>query len=156
MWTAVVGWEGLYEVCRDGVVRNARTKRVLRPMRTGSKRPGAQRSKVRLSTSPRTDLDVARAVLWAFVGPPGVGQVAMHADDNSANNHVDNLRWGSLQENARDMAHKGRGGAQSLSAPMVSEIRRRRIGGERGASLAREFGVSQQRVCDIYKGRTTL
>jgi hypothetical protein len=35
----------------------------------------------------------------------------------------------------------------------MQEIARRREAGERGAALAAEFNISQQRVCDIFKGR---
>lgn len=51
---------------------------------------------------------------------------------------------------------KGRGWFQILTAETVAEIRMRRAAGERGRVLAAVYGVSEQRICDIYKGRTTL
>lgn len=80
----------------------------------------------------------------------------MHIDDNPRNNRADNLRWGTMQDNARDMARKGRGGTQVLTAEAGAELRTRRAAGERGRALAAEYCISEQRVCDIYKGRTTL
>jgi hypothetical protein len=145
-----------YEVSSLGNVRNIRTKHVLTPMRTGAKRQGSQRSKVRFSTNPRHDFDVAHLVLEAFLCARPEGHQAMHLDDDTTNNALDNLRWGTLSENMRDMARKHRGGSQKLTPHQVAEIVSRRHSGERGAALSREFGVSPQRVCDLFKGRTTL
>ena len=118
-------------------------------MRTG-------RAKVRLSTRPRIDRDVAHLVAEAFIGPRPSGAVIMHLDDDPYNNAVNNLRWGTQRDNSRDMARKGRGGLQRLGAVEVAEIRSRRQSGESGSALAVEYGVSSQRICDIHKGRTTL
>lgn len=153
-WRGIAGWP--YEVSSSGLVRSLRTGRVLRPMRTGTKRPGAQRSKVRVSSNPRVDIDVAHAVLVAFVGPRPEGHVAMHADDDSANNALRNLSWGAPRENSLDCARKCRAGGQKLSAQQCVAIRARRASGESGVSLAKEFGISPQRVCDLLKGRSSL
>lgn len=40
-----------------------------------------------------------------------------------------------------------------LTFDEVEQIRRRRAEGERGKDLAAEYGVSQQAICDIHKGR---
>lgn len=145
-----------YEVSSLGQVRNAKTGHILTPMRTGTKRKSSQRSKVRFSTHPRRDFDVAHLVLLAFVGSKPEGAQAMHHDDDSSNNEVSNLSWGSLRENMADMARKGRSNKQKLLPAHVRAIVTRRQAGETGASLSREFGVSQQRVCDVYKGRTSF
>lgn len=150
-WRPVPGFP--YEVSSTGFVRNARTGYVLTPMRTGTRRRGAQRSKVRFSTRPRIDFDVAHLVLTAFVGPRPPGHVAMHADDNSANNAASNLRWGTHVDNCNDMAEKVRGGQQRVTPAIAAEIRQRRHAGETGAAIARAFGVSQQLVCGIFKER---
>lgn len=147
-WRAIPGYA--YEVSSVGTVRNAKTHKVLTPMRTG------WRAVVRLSTNPRVDSPVSHLVLSAFKGDRPLLGVAMHIDDNPHNNHVDNLRWGTMQDNARDMAQKCRGGTQVLTPEVVTEIRARRASGERGRELAAVYGISEQRVCDIYKGRTTL
>jgi hypothetical protein len=43
---------------------------------------------------------VHRLVAEAFHGPPPFeGAVAMHLDENAANNRASNLRWGTQQEN---------------------------------------------------------
>lgn len=145
-----------YEVSDKGRVRNLRTGHVLTPMMTGSRRPSAQRAKVRVSTSPRVDLEVGALVLTMFYGPRPDGAVVMHPDDDPTNNCVDNLHWATPTDNARDMARKKRGGNQRLGPVEIAEIARRRAAGERGRALALEYGVSEQRICDITKGRTSL
>jgi hypothetical protein len=154
IWKFVTATNGKYEVSDHGRVRNAATLCVLKPMLTGSRRH--RRPKVRVSTNPRVDLCVAALVLETFVSQRPVGCVAMHIDDNPQNNAASNLRWGTTSENAVDMARKGRGGFQKLGPVAVADIRRRRAAGECGAHLAVEYGVSSQRICDIYKGRTAL
>ena len=156
MWKDITGFEGRYEVSDAGEVRNARTKYALTPMRTGTKRPGSQRSKVRLSSNPRRDFDVAHLVLEAFVGPRPVGHVVLHTNDDSTDNRVANLKWGTHKDNAVDAARKGRSPKQKLSVAAVSDIRSRRAAGESGVTVAALYGVSQQRVCDVFKGRTAL
>lgn len=45
-------------------------------------------------------LKVHHAVLYAFVGPkPGANYVGMHIDDDSYNNKLENLKWGTIREN---------------------------------------------------------
>ena len=155
-WRPVNGYEARYQVSETGHVRNAVTHRVLSPMRTGTRRPGSQRSKVRFSTHPRIDVEVGGIVLTAFVGPRPEGCQVLHGNDDSADNCVANLRWGTLSDNMVDMVTRHRGGSQKLGPAEVLAIASRRTSGETGASLSREFGVSQQRICDIFKGRTCL
>jgi hypothetical protein len=42
---------------------------------------------------------VARLVCEAFHGPPFDRAVAMHLDDDPANNRPENLKWGTVKEN---------------------------------------------------------
>lgn len=145
-----------YEVSTLGRVRNKETRRVLKPMRTGSKRKSGQRSKVRFSTKPRWDMDVAALVLSTFVGPRQTGQLALHRLPDTTNNSLSNLYWGTAADNMKDMVIQIRGGIQKLDAIQVTEIRKRRAAGDRGRALSKEYKVSEQRICDIHKGRTTL
>lgn len=156
MWADIKGWEGLYKVSKLGEVWSLKAGKLLTPMRTGTKRQGSQRSKVRLRTNPRIDVEIGSLVLTTFVCPRPAGGVVMHKNDDASDNRILNLCWGSPTKNARDMAAKCRGGSQKLTSSDVKEIARRRKQGERGSQLAKEFGVSPQRVCDIFKERTTL
>ncbi|MCB1288289.1 MAG: NUMOD4 motif-containing HNH endonuclease [Mycobacterium sp.] len=50
---------------------------------------------------------VHQAVLKTFVGPAPEGHIACHWDDDKTNNHLDNLRWGTYSDNARDTLRNG-------------------------------------------------
>ena len=153
-----IAWPGVetgaYLVSDQGEVFSHHSGRVLKPMRTGYKAsPSLQRCKVRLNSNPRVDVDVAHLVLTHFVAPRQPGEVAMHLDDNAENNALSNLRWGTQADNARDMALKVRGGNQRIHPRTRADIKRRREEGEKGIDLAKEYGVTQQRICGIFKGR---
>lgn len=47
-------------------------------------------------------------VLEAFVGSRPNGMKALHRDDDPHNNHVGNLYWGTMQDNALDRVRNGR------------------------------------------------
>ena len=147
-----------YEASSLGRIRNADTGYVLRPGRTGDKTgPTKWSLSVMLSSKgAHRQFRVSRLVLYAFVGIRPAEIHAMHLDDDHYNNVLSNLRWGTPAENAKDMAAKGRGGAQKLTAQDVRSIRARRAAGERGRNLAREYAISEQRICDVCKGRTSL
>lgn len=50
-----------------------------------------------------------RLVALAFLPPPLPGQTfVLHGDDNRLNPRVDNLRWGTPQDNSDDAARNGR------------------------------------------------
>lgn len=152
-WTPAVGWEEKYEVHPDGRVRNKRTGRILKPMRTGSKRASGQHSKVRFSTNPRIDMSVPALILEAFVGPRPEGCVVMHLNADTSDNRLCNLKWGTAKENAMMMASQGRGGGQRVLPALRQTIIDMRESGIQGKDVAALFGISEQRVCDIYKGR---
>ena len=152
-WKDIPGYEGRYCISTHGRVGSYVSDRVLTPMRTGSSRRSGRCCKVDLQG---TVYSVAALVLTTFAGPRPHKNCVMHLDDDPSNNWLDNLQWGSSKDNARDMARKGRGGNQILTSETVSEIRRLRCAGVQGKVLAKMFGVSQQRICDIYKGRTAL
>lgn len=51
---------------------------------------------------------VHHLVLEAFVEPrPSLAHKGLHWDDNPHNNHVDNLYWGTMQDNAFDRVRNG-------------------------------------------------
>lgn len=95
-WRPIVGWESVYEVSNYGRVRRigCEPKRLV----VG----GNEYDAVALNRSgEQATRTVHTLVLEAFVGPAGTGEVR-HLDSNRANNHLDNLAWGTATENARD------------------------------------------------------
>jgi len=148
-WVEVPGWP--YEVSNSGTVRR-KGGRVLTPMMTGAKgnqyetvllcKPGVQRS-----------VKVHRLVAEVFIGPvPPESPYVLHRDGNRRNNRPSNLRYGTQSDNMRD-ARKHHQHKHKLSLKQVAQVRKRRAAGEQGRALALEFGVSEQYVCDIHKGR---
>ena len=134
-----------------GKVRNDRTKKILTPMMVGRK--GRKRAKVHLCVNGcNTGRMVAHLVAEAFIGPRPVGMLVLHNNGNEQDNRAKNLRYGSYKDNAQD-ARKHNQTAHLLTLRQVETIRRRRLKGERGRDLAQEFGVSEQYICDIHKGR---
>lgn len=129
-------------------------KKVLKPMLTGWTKGGRKkRPKIRVSTNPRVDLDVGAMVLETFVGPRPDSLLVLHADDDPSNNALSNLRYGTFKDNARDMRDSGNHSGMRLNKQVADEIKQRRAAGETGAALAQEYGVTQQMVCNIHKGR---
>lgn len=90
-------------------------------------------------------------------GPCPPGLVCRHIDDNPANDTPDNLVWGTQAQNMQDAVNNGTHSSGDHSAKLTfnqaQEIKRRRANGESGKELACEFGISEQRVCDIHRGR---
>lgn len=99
-------------------------------------------------------------VLTAFVGPRPAGMQCRHLDGNPANNHVNNLKWGTPRENQHDRIAHGtstRGelnGRAKLKAGDVLEIRRRAANSERHMDIAKDFGVSLSAI-ERIKSRTS-
>lgn len=101
-----------------------------------------------------------RLILLAFVGKPDPGQETRHLDGNPANNRLDNLAWGTKQENAADrVRHRtSRAGPDSplarLTARQVRDIRRRATGGTPQAQLARRYRVGRSTISRLVQRLT--
>lgn len=115
-WRQVPGWQGYYKVSDTGQVKSL-------PRLTPRGQKGAVWLRGRLM-KPTVRPDgymvvglskegvmtlerVHRLVLFAFVGPPPEGQMCRHLDGNPANNHLENLTWGTLRENWEDSVRHG-------------------------------------------------
>lgn len=90
---------------------------------------------------------IHRLLLEAFVGPSN-GLWGLHRNDDRSDNRLENLYWGTPQDNTNDAAnhgllkHGGRHPMRRLSAEQVLEIRSRYTSGETCKHLASEYGVS--------------
>lgn len=85
--------------------------------------------------------------MWEyFVGDIPSGYHVDHVDGLKSNNALSNLQLLLPRDNARKSA-------RLLDVKLAEEIRQRRLSGETGANLSREYGVSEQLICDLYKGR---
>lgn len=96
---------------------------------------------------------VHRLVLEAFVGRCPQGMEALHRDCNTANNHLSNLRWGTVEENVQDSQALGRL-ASKLTADDVREIRRLCCHGLEYQDVAEKFGIHKSTVGKIFRRRS--
>lgn len=105
-WRPVPGYEGLYEVSNDGLVRSLfRYKKVLKPhLRNGYHNVQLFKDKV------GTYIGLHRIVAMAFIPNPGNLPYVNHKDECKLNNSADNLEWctpyynftyGTAQQRAR-------------------------------------------------------
>lgn len=168
-WFSVVGYEGLYEVTRDGRVRSLWFKNGHADM------PRAEPHEIACSPTSggypgwtAVDRDgtqrtthVHEAVLTAFKGPrPDDRHLGGHRNGNPADNRVENLDWITHVENEADKRRHGRmlTGSRNhqakLTEEQVVEMRRAR---EKTKDSFREigkaFGVAGWTAHRICKGK---
>ncbi len=114
-WRQVAGFSGLYEVSNHGKIRSIKQRRgalagrILSPGRVGRGRY----AQVILFDRSRHYRMVHRLVLEAFIGPCPTGMEGCHKDDDTDNNHVENLFWGTHLENCAKFT--GQGNPMSLT-----------------------------------------
>lgn len=115
-WLPVVGFETLYEVSNLGRVRSL-DRTWLRngfPVRwPGRELKGWNDGNGYRHVSLTVDgNDHSRAVhhlvLEAFVGARPPGMLGLHWDDDPQNNALENLRWGTRQQNGHDRTRNGK------------------------------------------------
>lgn len=102
----------------------------------------------------------AHRVSWEFfMGPIPDGLLVLHVCDNPPCVNPAHLFLGTHEDNVRDMVQKGRHGygggpgekcnAAKLTRKQVGEIRSRRSAGEKGSSIAKDYGVTVGTVYHI-------
>lgn len=156
-WRVIPGFRR-YEIARNGDIRVRLTGQARRVSDTGD------RTQVWLvnDQGKGTTRNLGALVLLAYVGPPDPGLECSHLDGDYANNVLDNLAWETHAENmARKRQHGtvlagDRHGKTKVTDQQALEIHRRAHAGERGADLAREFGISPQGVQNIKNGRRVV
>lgn len=99
-WKPVFGFEGKYEVSMDGLVRNARSLKTLKP-----KLAGAGYAQVALGAG--NYRYVHRLVATAFVENPSGKPQVNHRDGDKLNNFAANLEWVTASENLRHAYESG-------------------------------------------------
>jgi hypothetical protein len=106
---------------------------------------------------------VHRLVANAFLPPkPSPQHQVRHLDGTRTNNHVSNLAWGTVAENAEDKRRHGRtgitrgerNGNAKLTEALVHAIRAASAAGERPAAIARRLGLGFYPVWNVVAGRT--
>ena len=113
IWRDILGYEGRYQVSDEGRVRSLDRRVRLWTLQGGEqfvKKAGRVLTPGVLSTGHLyvflgrgNRRAVHRLVLETFEGPCPAGMECLHGPDaNPANNHRNNLRWGTRSENLKD------------------------------------------------------
>ncbi len=82
-----------------------------------------------------------------------VNEQVRHLDGNPSNNHVSNLKWGSVAENSEDTLRHERNRRAKLKSAQVLAIRRRASDGN-GMELSRAYGVNISTILAVVRGKT--
>lgn len=101
-------------------------------------------------------LPIHRLVLEAFIGPRPPGMECRHKDGVRTNNRLDNLAWGTHQENEDDKKLHGSRprGSHSKCAKVTEDdvaemLRMHHEKGMTKSAIARHFGLHHSTVMDI-------
>ncbi len=87
---------------------------------------------------------VHRLMLLAFVGPCPEGMECCHADGNPSNNRLENLRWGTREDNKKDSKRHGTlpiGEKVGISRLTEHNVRKIRFLFETGKYKKTELGI---------------
>ncbi len=162
-WRPVANWPG-YEVSSIGRVRSERRRpegewRILKPF----KAPYGYVMVALYRDSFMQKFCVHQLVARAFLGPkPSDKHLVAHADNDPKNNHVENLRWATQQENMRDKVRHGtaqrgeRHPRSKFSDETARLIRRRGLDGESCTDMASEYGVHPTTIHKIVVGKNYI
>lgn len=99
------GYEGMYKINESGIVVNKNGH----PMRTAISNSGYLRTALEQKDgSRRKNESIHRLVAKQFIPNPDNLPVVMHKDNDTLNNHVSNLKWGTQAENIKQSFEEGR------------------------------------------------
>lgn len=164
LWRPIPGYEGWYDVSRQGEVRSLRNTRGnmrASPRPVGSmQRSKADYPRVKVALvrrGSRKDFLVHRLVLLAFVGPCPEGMEACHNNGDPADNRLENLRWDTPRANSADAQRHGtqqrgvRNGRALLNPESVRIIRALAKEGQGFAAIGRRFGVGRSCIRKVVR-----
>lgn len=106
-------------------------------------------------------LKIARLVLETYIGPCPVGKECRHLDSDSQNSNLENLTWGTHQENIKDRTiagttacgeRQGHSVLKNQDIPVIKYLYK--TGLFRYEDLAFQFGVSISTIWQVVKGVT--
>ncbi|MEX0801700.1 MAG: NUMOD4 domain-containing protein [Dehalococcoidia bacterium] len=171
----VVGYEGRYQVSREGVVfsipkvikvgnRGGTCMRGGHPLKPSiAKRAGHLRVWLADGSGKKQPKLVHRLVAEAWIPNPDNLPLVNHLDGNGSNPHADNLEWTTHSGNCSHAVITGltkvpsQVGAKNthsrLTGADIIAMRSRYAEVGNAAQVAREFGIGPRHALDICKGR---
>ena len=162
IWKDITGYEGFYQVSTHGRVYSHHTHRYLKPFINTYGYPS-----VILSKYSRTHTTtIHRLVAQAFLPNPEGKREVDHIDADRANNNVNNLRWTTRRENAKNP--NSTKNYQSMAKRLrhwegrekpIKQIDKRGVIVRtfRSAREAeRETGIAHQSIAGVLKGKAII
>jgi transcriptional regulator with XRE-family HTH domain len=142
-WKPVARWPD-YEVSDHGRIRSFRRK-ADGVITLGGKIASGYRQVTLRRDDERKRFSVHQLVLRAFVGSPGPEQICRHLNGIPDDNRLENLKWGSQQDNADDRALHGSnvGPDPAVDLDTAKEILRWYVKGKKQEQLAKRYGCSR-------------
>ena len=158
-WKPVENYEG-YEVSNKGRVRSLK-KGKERILKLSKHNKYGHLHVILSKNNVKKSYLIHTLVLSAFDCPKPAGLECRHLDGNPANNHIENLKWGTRKENQADRVLHGTSnrGERMWKAKLTKEdvLLITRIYSKykvtQGA-IAERFGVDQKSVCNIINRKT--
>jgi len=169
VWKDVPGYEGFYQVSNLGRVKSMARIRI-------AGRGGAQQLPERLKKPGKTKFGyivvglyrnskckqcwMHRLVLEAFIGPRPHKMETRHLDGDKTNNRLENLKWGTIEENWEDKRRHGtapvgeRNGQAVLTEDAVRKMRIMHKQGHSRSHIARIFKVGGNTAARALSGET--
>lgn len=156
IWKTINGYSR-YEVSEDGKVRKKKLAggyRIINPWLSDN------HYKIELTDDyqQRRRIYLHRLVLVTY-GPeqPSDKPLALHRDDDPANNHIDNIVWGDKSDNGKMAAQNGKlrpfADHKFLTMAEAEQVRSLRSHGLSMSRIAREFGCSRWTVANILNNK---
>lgn len=168
IWKDIFGYEGLYQISSNGLVKSLprvvlslltnhwypKKERIIKPEVT-KKGLGYYRVQLCKNDSIEKAL-VHRLVAQAFIPNPKNKPQVNHIDGNKLNNHISNLEWTTVSENAQHAIVTGLKNPK-LASTYISEdirelVRSEYIKGSKDfgcVSLAAKYKIGKQSVINI-------
>jgi hypothetical protein len=172
IWKNIPGYEGLYQASNLGRIKALSRYKIKfdgyhgitkeKIMNQFCDRRGYCRIGLTNGNNKRKTYSVHRLILSTFHTEDNVNKCAMHLDDNQTNNNIQNLKWGTLSENSKQIYDHNRRKIKGDYSPnhKLTEDQAERIlflkdKVERGywSKLARALNVHQSTISNVLTGK---
>jgi hypothetical protein len=166
IWKDILNFEGLYQGSNDGLVKSleryVKCKYGVRLIKERILKPSQDKDGyLVVSLCKEGNVDqyfIHTLICTTFHGPCPEGMECRHLDNNTTNNHVDNLCWGTKKENQHDRIANGtdnrgeKSSTRKLTQVQVNEIRKLYATGKYTLKeVGDKFGVCLSNISLIVK-----
>lgn len=160
-WRNIEGYDG-YQISNNGRVRSRVNNRhglsdTYHEIKSVSNEHGYET----VQLGRRNRKLISRLVAEAFIPNPNNLPLVRHLDDNTHNNNVDNLAWGTQKDNMQDCVKHNRliGDTRSAIESRKKKVLAKTIDGKfvgtfsSEAEACRKLNIKSNHICDNIKGK---